>query len=132
MAYLSVVVPNRINNGTSIPTVQVLMQGLKLWQFDTSGNFLGEQFSSNPAWVLLDILMRCGYSTPEINTASFATAAAYADDLISVDDPVGGSVQLPRFQCNFALKDSQSAGRNHSVDPQWLAALSGAESAGSA
>ena len=110
MAYLSIVVPNRINDGTSIPSVQVLMQGLNLWQFDTSGNFLGEQFSSNPVWVLLDILMRSGYSQTEINTASFATAAAYADQLISVDDPVGGFVQLPRFQCNFALKDSQSAG----------------------
>ena len=110
MAYLSVVVPNRINDGTSIPTVQVLMQGLKLWQFDTSGNFLGEQFSSNPAWVLLDILMRCGYTLEEIDTASFATAAAYGDALISVDDPVGGMVQLPRFQCNFALNKSQSAG----------------------
>ncbi len=110
MAYLSVVVPNRISNGTSIPAVQVLMQGLKLWQFDTGGNFLGEQFSSNPAWVLLDILMRCGYTLGEIDTPSFATAAAYADSLISVDDPVGGFVQLPRFQCNFALKISQSAG----------------------
>jgi hypothetical protein len=110
MAYLSVVVPNRINDGTSIPTVQVLMQGLKLWQFDTSGNLLGEQFSGNPAWVLLDILMRCGYTLEEINTASFAAAAAYGDQLISVDDPVGGSVQLPRFQCNFALNQSQSAG----------------------
>jgi len=110
MAYLSVVVPNRISDGTSIPQVQVLMQGLNLWQFDTSGNFLGEQFSSNPAWVLLDILMRCGYTLEEINTASFAAAAAYADALISVDDPVGGSVQLPRFQCNFALNQSQSAG----------------------
>ena len=110
MAYLSVVVPNNISNGTSIPAVQVLMQGLKLWQFDTSGNFLVEQFSSNPAWVLLDILMRCGYSTAEINTASFAAAAAYADGLISVDDPVGGSIQLPRFQCNFALKNRQGAG----------------------
>jgi hypothetical protein len=110
MAYLSVVVPNNINDGTSIPEVQVLMQGLNLWQFDTSGNFLGEQFSSNPAWVLLDILMRCGYTLEEINTVSFATAAAYGDALISVDDPVGGYVQLPRFQCNFALNQSQSAG----------------------
>ncbi len=110
MAYLSVVVPNRINDGTSIPTVQVLMQGLKLWQFDAGGNFLGEAFSSNPAWILLDILMRCGYTLEEINTASFATAAAYGDALISVDDPVGGMVQLPRFQCNFALNQSQSAG----------------------
>ena len=111
MAYLSVVVPNRINDGTSIPAVQVLMQGLKLWQFDTSGNFLGEQFSSNPAWVLLDILMRSWYTLEEIDTASFAAAAAYGDALISVDDPVGGSVQLPRFQCNFALNVSQSAGQ---------------------
>jgi hypothetical protein len=83
---------------------------LNLWQFDTTGNFLYEQFSSNPAWVLLDILMRCGYTLGEINTASFATAAAYGDALISVDDPVGGQVQLPRFQANFALNNSQSAG----------------------
>ncbi len=110
MAYLALVVPNQINDGTSIPTVQVLMQGLNLWQFDTTGNFLYEQFSSNPAWVLLDILMRCGYTLGEINTASFATAAAYGDALISVDDPVGGQVQLPRFQANFALNDSQSVG----------------------
>jgi hypothetical protein len=110
MACLSVVVPNAISDGTSIPSVQVLMQGLKLWQFDTSGNFIGAQFSSNPAWILLDMLMRCGYSFDDIDTGSFATAAAYCDQLISVDDPVGGNVQISRFQCNFALQDSRSAG----------------------
>jgi hypothetical protein len=110
MAYLSVVVPNRINDGTSIPTVQVLMQGLQLYQYDASGNYLGEFFTSNPAWVLMDVLLRSGYTLDEIKTASFAVAAAYADQLITVDDPVGGTVQLPRFQCQFALKDSQSAG----------------------
>lgn len=110
MAYLSVVVPNRINNGTSIPTIQVLMQGLKLWQFDTDGNWLGDRYSSNPAWVLLDILMRSGYSLAEIDGASFARAAQYADELITVNDPVGGTVQIPRFQCQFALKSRRSAG----------------------
>ena len=110
MAYMAIVVPNRINDGTSIPTVQVLMQGLNLWQFDTWGRFLYERFSNNPAWVLLDILMRCGYRLDEIDTASFARAAAYGDALISVDDPIGGQVQLPRFQANFALKVSQSVG----------------------
>ena len=110
MAYLSIVVPNRINDGTSIPSVSVLVQGMKLWQFDTGENALSPQFSSNPAWILLDILMRCGYTLGEINTASFAVAAAYADQLITADDPVGGTVQLPRFQCNFALTQSQSAG----------------------
>jgi hypothetical protein len=110
MAYLSIVVPNRISDGTSIPSVQVLMQGLKLQQFDAGGNYLGSQFSSNPAWILLDMLMRCGYIWNDIDTTSFALAAEYADALITTDDPVGGNVQIPRFQCNFALKDSRSAG----------------------
>ena len=110
MAYLSVVVPNAVSDGTGIPSVQVLMQGLKLQQFDTSGNYLGSQFSSNPVWILLDMLMRCGYVWNDIDTTSFASAAAYADELITTDDPVGGNVQIPRFQCNFALKDSRSAG----------------------
>jgi len=110
MAYLSVVVPNQINDGSSIPTVQVLTQGMKLLTFDTSGNSLGAQFSSNPAWVLLDILRRAAYSLSEINAASFATAAAYCDGSISYTDPIMGSVQIPRFQCNFALKYQRSAG----------------------
>jgi hypothetical protein len=110
MACLSVVVPNRISDGSSIPSVQVLVQGLKLWQFDTSGNSLGAQFSSNPAWILLDMLLRCGYYFSDLDTGSFATAAAYADALISADDPVGGNVQIPRFQSNFVLKDSRSGG----------------------
>jgi hypothetical protein len=110
MAYLSLVVPNRINDGSSIPSVQVLLQGLRLWQFDAEGNRLPDAFSDNPAWVLLDVLMRCGYGLDEINVASFASAASVAGELISVTDPVGGSVQIPRFQCNFALKQRRSAG----------------------
>ncbi len=110
MAYLSVVVPNRVNDGTNVPVVQVLMQGLKLQQFDTSGNYLGEQFSDNPAWVLLDVVRRCGYSLDEVDTPSFARAAAYAGAFVTTPDPLGGTVQVPRFQCNFALKQRRSAG----------------------
>jgi hypothetical protein len=110
MAYLSIVVPNQINDGSSIPTVQVLMQGMKLLQYDTSGNSLGASFSFNPVWVLLDILRRAAYGLDEINCASFATAAAYCDEYISVDDPIAGEVSVPRFECNFALKYQRSAG----------------------
>ena len=110
MAYLAVVVPSRVNNGTSIPVVQVLVRGIRLLQFDSNGNSLGESFSANPAWVLLDVLRRSGYGLNEINTTSFAFAAAYADQLLTVDDPVGGTVQLPRFECNFAMKYPDSAG----------------------
>ncbi len=127
MAYLSVVVPNRINDGTSIPEIQVLMQGLKLWQFDGSGNSLGSKFSTNPAWVLLDVLMRCGYTLAEINLPSFATAATYCDATVSVNDPTGGAVQVPRFQCNFALKLQPKRGRSDALNQKRCANLSGAE-----
>jgi hypothetical protein len=110
MAYLSVVVPNRVNDATSVPSVQVLMQGMKLPQYDENGDFVGEEFSSNPAWVLLDILMRAGYSIDEVDAPSFARAASYCDELITAQDPVGGNVQIPRFECNFALKNRRSAG----------------------
>ncbi len=110
MAYLSIVVPNQINDGSSIPAVQVLIQGMLLLTFDTTGAPLGEAFSSNPAWVLLDILRRSAYTLEEINCASFATAAAYCEAGISVDDPIAGEVTVSRFECNFALKYQRSAG----------------------
>jgi len=110
MAYLAVVVPNRISDGTGIPAVQVLVQGTKLLRFDNSGTSLGTAFSANPAWVLLDILLRTGFELSEIDVTSFALAAAYADQLLTVDDPVGGNTQLPRFECNFAMNYPDSAG----------------------
>jgi hypothetical protein len=110
MAYLSVVVPNRVSDGTSLPKVSVLVRGLKLEQFSVSGDSLGENWCDNPAWVLLDILRRGGYSLTELDLRSFALAAATAGELIPATDPVGGATFLPRFQCNFALKQRRSAG----------------------
>jgi len=110
MAYLSIVLPNRINDGSSIPAVQVLIQGMKLLTYDADGTSLGEQFSSNPAWVLLDILRRSAYSLDEINCASFAVAAAYCDGQITVIDPIVGPMGIPRFACNFVLRSPRSAG----------------------
>jgi len=110
MAYLSVVVPNRLNNGTTLPTVKVLFQGLKLPVYAADGTFQAEQFSNNPAWVLLDILRRTGWSSPEIDLVSFATAAAYCDEQIQALDIYGNPITLPRFGCNLVLQKRQSAG----------------------
>src|SRR5579863_1577115 len=52
MAYLSVVVPNRISMGTSLPLIQVLVQGMGLDTYDKNGNFLANTFTNNSAWVL--------------------------------------------------------------------------------
>src|SRR6185369_6613783 len=69
-----------------------------------------EQFSSNPAWILLDILRKAGWSQSEIDLTSFATAADYCDQEIDALDIYGNPIRLPRFQCNLAVQNRRSAG----------------------
>jgi hypothetical protein len=110
MAYLSVVVPNRLNDGTALPRVKVLAHGLKVPMYAADGSATGERFSANPAWVLLDVLRRMGWTLPEIDLASFAAAASYCDEEIDALDLNGNAIRLPRFQCNFVLQNRRSAG----------------------
>ncbi len=110
MAMLSVVVPNRISDGSSLPAVEVLIDGLKLEQFDASGASVGESFTNNPAWVLLDVLRRSGWLTSEIDLKSFAAAAAYCGAAITTTDLNGNSVAATRFGCNLVIQSKKSAG----------------------
>ncbi|MGE5647841.1 MAG: phage tail protein [Acidobacteriota bacterium] len=109
MAVLNVVVPNRVNDGRSLPDVQVLVEGLKLERFDLNGASLGESFTNNTAWVLLDVLRRCGWRISDIDTGSFAQAAAYCGELISARDAHGNQIDIPRFQCNLVLRKRRTA-----------------------
>jgi len=109
MAMASVVVPNQISNGQSLPRVQVLLAGLKLERFDESGASLGEAFTNNPAWVLLDVLRRSGWLTSDVDLVSFATAAAYCEEAIETTDLYGNTVLVPRFECNLVVNRRWSA-----------------------
>jgi hypothetical protein len=110
MAYLSVVVPNQLNNGTSLPSVEVLVQGLLVPVYAADGTYISDQFSNNPAWILLDVLRRSGWTAAEIDLTSFAAAAAYCDQEIAATDINGNPITLPRFQCNLLLQNRRSAG----------------------
>ena len=109
MSVLSVVVPNRINSGRSLPTVEVLMQGMQIDSYHPDGSFQATGFTSNPAWVILDILRRCGWSTTDLDLSSFASAAGFCETLISTTDLNGNAIQVPRFECNLILTKRQSA-----------------------
>ncbi len=109
MAALSVVVPNQISNGLTLAKVEVLVKGLKLEQFDAAGVTLGESFTNNPAWVLLDVLRRSGWVPAEFDLTSFAAAAAYCGAAISTSDLYGNPVAAPRFQCNLVVQGRRSA-----------------------
>jgi Putative phage tail protein len=110
MAYLAVVVPNSISNGSTLPTVQVLVQGIQVPTYGSDGTYQSNQFSSNPAWILADILQQCGWAPSEIDFTSFAATAAYCDELINSTDLNGNPIQIPRFQCNVVLQNKRSGG----------------------
>ena len=80
--------------GGGVPTVTALVQGKRVWVWDgvstTSPNFTLE-FSSNPAWVVLDILLNKRYglgnyvTLNEIDLDSFDDWADYCDASITTD-----------------------------------------------
>lgn len=109
MAALSVVVPNRISNGQSLPRVQVLLQGLKLVSYDQDGHAGSAAFTNNPAWILLDVLRRSGWGQSELDVKSFATVAAYCDQPVTTTDLNGNDTSVPRYQCNLVLRKRRSA-----------------------
>ena len=109
MAYMSIVVPNRISDGRTLPRVQALVKGLKLESFDLSGGYSGNQFTNNPAWVILDLLRRCGWQLDEIDLPSFARTAEYCDEAITVHDLYGHPTEGRRYQCNLVVRKRRSA-----------------------
>jgi hypothetical protein len=109
MAVLSVVVPNRINSGGSLPHVEVLLQGLHLDRYNLDGSFRDNTFTNNPAWIILDILRRAGWSLTDLNLSSFANAAVYCDELIQTTDLNGKAIQVPRYHANLILTKRKTA-----------------------
>jgi hypothetical protein len=106
---MSVVVPNRVNDGRSVPNVKVLMEGLKVPVYGEDGALTGEAWSSNPAWILLDVLRRSGWKSEEIDITSFAKTAAYCDEWVPANDSNGNAIQIARFQCNLVVQKRRSA-----------------------
>ncbi len=109
MAVLSIVVPNRISSGRSLPNVEVLLQGMQIDSFNLDGSFQATGYTNNPAWVILDILRRSGWSTSDLNLSTFAASAAFCQELISTTDLNGNPLQVPRYECNLILSKRQSA-----------------------
>src|SRR5579872_1111824 len=109
MALLSVVAPNAICDGQALPSLEVLIRGLKLSRFDQSGLALADDYSNNPAWVLMDVLRRAGWTLSELDIASFASAAQTCAQPVQTTDLNGNPTQIPKWQCNLILTQPRSA-----------------------
>lgn len=104
LAMLSVVVPNKISDGKSTPKVEVLMKGIRLPMLDAEGALVSTEWSANPAWIVCDILRRCGWKLDELNLASFVETAAYCDGVVDLVDANGNTRQGKRFETNLVLR----------------------------
>ena len=109
VSVLSVVVPNRINSGRTLPNVEVLLRGMHMDRYNADGSLRDTIFTNNPAWITLDILRRAGWSLTDLDIASFAQTADFCDALISTTDVHGNAIQVPRFHCNLILTKRKSA-----------------------
>lgn len=108
LAYLEVSLPASVRGGNATPRIDALVQGLQLPRFDSGGVYLDTFFTSNPAWMLLDILRRSGWRNSEIDFGSFGIAADFCDETISATDTNGNIVLIPRYRCNFSLTSRRS------------------------
>ncbi|MBK5293263.1 MAG: hypothetical protein JJE04_16510 [Acidobacteriia bacterium] len=109
MAYLSVVAPNRVNDGKSLPRMNVLLEGNRLPQYLSDGNPGGEGFTNNPAWIILDLLRRSGWKTDEVDLGSFSRVADYCSEVIPAEDLYGNATSIARYQCNLTVRRRKSA-----------------------
>lgn len=109
MAVLSVVLPNRISDGRSMPRIQALVEGMKLDQWTADGDYVGYGFTANPAWIILDLLRRCGWGTDEVDLRSFAQVAAYCDEDVEVAGESGETLRIKRRRTNLVIDKRRSA-----------------------
>jgi hypothetical protein len=101
MAFMSLVVPNSISNGTSLPDVEVLIQGLQLAQFDSNGAYISNGFTNNPAWVILDTMLRCGWTLAQLDLPTFSAVASRCNALVPTVDVNGNSTTIPAINAIF-------------------------------
>lgn len=92
---------------SGIPNIKVKVQGKKISTFDGSNNETTGQYSTNPAFVLLDFLRneRYGKGIPltEIDIPSFYSASQIADTTVTYYTGTTGKL----FECNAVLNTNK-------------------------
>lgn len=110
LARISLALPEADGGGTRIHKVQILVEGTVLPIYHPNGEFAGDSFTSNPAWVLLDLLRRSGYGTAVLNIASFAASAANCSATMTSVDRMGRVYDELLADCNLLLRSSAPVG----------------------
>lgn len=89
---INVQVPSQLTPTSSIPRIRVLVDGPAIRVYSDPSTFT-VQFTTNPAWILMDALAWLGWKYAELNIQSFIDSAAYYDGSISYNG-ISGFVNI--------------------------------------
>lgn len=99
MAIIMLQIPTQFVGNADDFQASVVVNGLLIQAYDQNGNAVGSPSSTtNPAWIMLDILRRAGWQPSEINFPSFYAFSVYANQLIDLNISSTQTVLNPRFQ----------------------------------
>lgn len=102
------VVPRRVAESSQRPRLRVLVQGPKIRVYTDATTFT-RQYSANPAWVLMDLLIWAGLDYADLDIPSFVAAAAICSATISYTDQYGATSSHPRYSCSLVIDRRRSA-----------------------
>lgn len=108
MAAILIVVYRKLASSENLPRVRVLMGGPKIRVYSDAVTY-AKQYSSNPAWVLLDLLTWCNLRYSDIDLASFVSVAAKCSPYINYKDSYGSTLTHERFDVSISLRDRRAA-----------------------
>lgn len=114
--YISVL--RTVAQESEIPKVQVLLEGVQIRQYSDPSTFT-TAYSSNPAWILLDLLVWSTWRYEDIDLQSFIDSAAKCDEQIYFNRMDGtysnvyfesSSPVYRRYSCGFSIRQRTSIG----------------------
>ncbi len=102
------VVPRRVNESATAPRIRVLVQGPKLRVYSDTETY-SKIYTSNPAWVLMDLLTWSGLAYDDLDIQTFIDAAAICAEAIEYTDQFGAVSTHARYSCSLVLRQRRSA-----------------------
>lgn len=109
LAVINIVVPRKLADAGSIPRVRILAKFAKVRVYSDGSTFTLAH-STNPAWIMLDLLARWGpFSYADIDINTFVSAAAKYAATINRTDQFGNTTAVQRFRANLVLRQRRSA-----------------------
>lgn len=110
IAIVSFNFPPQFANNSQNFNVSVLVQGLSLPIYNAAGTLQSVSFTDNPAWIILDVLRRSGWTLSELNIASFYAFSVYAAQQINAFISSTCTALLSRFRMSVILDQQLPAG----------------------